>query len=331
MDPHYPATNYLDEVKMQERSSGPFIEVVIQGRHLDLDAPCGACVGVKQEGQGHGHTRVPGQCSKAEVSWAFADAAGETASSRVVKQEKQEEGQGHTRVAGKCSKAQVSLAIADAAGESASSQRGGAAPAQLSASDSTALQDSEPQLPLALPASGGAAPPELEGSLALPANSSAAATQLEPSDTSRSQQTEPRLPLARRLRGAMSNPEHRRHQPLNSRALRRVASDGDGDALEAPEQAQVSSMENYSANQLMAYFRQHVAKKPGPFLFKDVFNNAPVPLGAMTMPAIWKGWARSFKLLKKNRQIAINKGKDLQVGGAQAMPDWKVDVLVPGL
>ena len=46
----------------------------------------------------------------------------------------------------------------------------------------------------------------------------------------------------------------------------------------------------------------------------------------MTMTAIWKGWARSFKLLKKNKQIAVNKGKD-----PQAMPDWKVDVLVPGL
>ena len=150
--------------------------MVIKGRHLDLDAPCGACVGVKQEGQGHGHTRVPGQCSKAEVSWALLDAAGETASSRGVKQEKQEEEQGHTRVAGK---------------SASPPQRGGAAPAQPSASDSTALQDSEPQLPLALPASGGAAPPELEGSLALPAKSCAAATQLEPSDTPRNQQTEP--------------------------------------------------------------------------------------------------------------------------------------------
>ena len=72
--------------------------------------------------------------------------------------------QADARIAGKCSKAQVSLAFAGAAGESASSQRGGAAPAQPSASDSTALQDSEPQLPLALPASGGAAPPELERS-----------------------------------------------------------------------------------------------------------------------------------------------------------------------
>ena len=100
----------------------------------------------------------------------------------------------------------------------------------------------------------------------------------------------------------------------------------DSDTLEAPEQAQPASLDNYNANQLMAFFRQIVAKKPGPFLFRDVSLNAPVPLGAQTVAAIWKGWARSFKLLKKNKQIAVNKGKD-----PQAMPDWKVDVLVPGL
>ena len=128
VDSSYPATNYLEAVEIQERSSGPKVEVVIKGRHLDLAAACGACLGVKQEEGVDGHTRVAGQCSKAQVSFAPLGAAGDSASPQ-------------------CSKAQVQ-------------QSSG----QLEASDSTAPQDSEPQLPLALPASGGAAPPELERS-----------------------------------------------------------------------------------------------------------------------------------------------------------------------
>ena len=253
VDSSYPATDYLEAVEIQERSSGPKLEVVITGRHLGLAAACGACLGVKQE-EGHGHTRVAGQCSKAQVSLAFADAAG----------------------------------------ESASSQRGGAAPAQPSASDSTALQDSEPQLPLALPASGGAAPPELERSLALPASGGAAPPERERSDTPKNQRSEPPLPLARRLSRTMSTMEHPRHQPLNSRAreVRRVASDSD--TLVAPEQAQTASVDSHNDAQLMSFFREIVAKKPGTILFQDCLLEAPIPLGAQTLAQVNQGWQRSM-------------------------------------
>ena len=72
----------------------------------------------------------------------------------------------------------------------------------------------------------------------------------------------------------------------------------------------------------MSFFREIVAKKAGTILFKDVCNKAPVPLGAQTVEAIYKGWARSLKALKKKKKIALTKGQP-----PEAMPIWKVDVL----
>ncbi len=69
VDSSFPATESLESVELCPRSSGPLVEVVIKGRLLDLAAACGACLGLEEDGE---HTKVPGACSKAQVSVAVS-------------------------------------------------------------------------------------------------------------------------------------------------------------------------------------------------------------------------------------------------------------------